>query len=101
MEIFKALYGYTSDKLNIPVSDLNKDHIADKLKAGNVSDTTIQQLISALDNCEYARYAPSTVSGDFPAIALGTGMMCFYVLTFNHLIWRPLFRLAEARFNFN
>ena len=43
----------------------------------------------------------STTSGNFPQIALGTAMMCVYVLTFNHLIWRPLYRLAEERFNFN
>lgn len=43
----------------------------------------------------------STTTGDFPKIALGTGMMCLYVLTFNHLIWRPLYRLAEQRFNLN
>ncbi|MCE3045164.1 ABC transporter permease subunit [Legionella quinlivanii] len=43
----------------------------------------------------------STIAGDFPRIALGTSMMCLYVLAFNHLIWRPLYRLAENRFNFN
>lgn len=68
VEIFKALYGYTSDKLNIPVADLNKEHIADKLKKGNVADATVQQLINTLDNCEYARYAPSAVSGDLNGI---------------------------------
>lgn len=43
----------------------------------------------------------STIAGDFPKIALGTAMMCVYVLAFNHFIWRPLYRLAEERFNFN
>lgn len=43
----------------------------------------------------------STIAGDFPKIALGTAMMCIYVLIFNHLIWRPLYRLAQERFNFN
>lgn len=43
----------------------------------------------------------STIAGDFPKIALGTAMMCVYVLAFNHLIWRPLYRLAEERFHFN
>ncbi len=43
----------------------------------------------------------STIAGDFPRIALGTAMMCIYVLAFNHLIWRPLYRLAEERFNLN
>ncbi len=42
----------------------------------------------------------STIAGDFPKIALGTMMMCLYVLAFNHLIWRPLYRFAEERFNF-
>lgn len=43
----------------------------------------------------------NTLTGDFPKIALGTAMMCIYVLIFNHLIWRPLYRLAHERFNFN
>ena len=43
----------------------------------------------------------STLTGDFPKIALGTAMMCIYVLIFNHLIWRPLYHLAQERFNFN
>lgn len=43
----------------------------------------------------------STFAGNFPQIALGTSIMCCYVLAFNHLIWRPLYRLAEERFHFN
>lgn len=43
----------------------------------------------------------STLSGDFPKIALGTSMMCLYVLIFNHTLWQPLYRLAQKRFNFN
>ncbi len=43
----------------------------------------------------------STISGDFPKIALGTSIMCMYVVTFNHLIWRPLYRFALDRFNLN
>lgn len=43
----------------------------------------------------------STIAGDFPKIALGTAMMCLYVVTFNHLIWRPLYRFALDRFNLN
>ena len=42
----------------------------------------------------------NTLTGNFPKIALGTAMMCIYVLIFNHLIWRPLYRLAQERFNF-
>lgn len=42
----------------------------------------------------------STLTGHFPKLALGTVMMCIYVLLFNQLIWRPLYRLAESRFNY-
>lgn len=43
----------------------------------------------------------ATLDGNFPKIALGTAMMCLYVLAFNHLIWQPLYKLAQERFNFN
>ena len=43
----------------------------------------------------------STIAGQFPKIALGTAVMCVYVLVFNHLIWRPLYQIAEDRFNLN
>lgn len=68
IEIFKALYGYISDKLNIPVAELNKEHISEKLKNSNVTDATTTELIAILDSCEYARYAPSAVSGDLKNI---------------------------------
>ncbi len=59
--IAKGLYSYLSDKLNIPVADLNKENISDRLKAKSVDETIIQQLNDTLDNCEMARFAP--VSG--------------------------------------
>jgi hypothetical protein len=68
VEIFSALYGYISDKLNIPVADLNKEYITEKLKSRNVNDTTINQLMTTLSNCEYAQYAPSAASGDLNGI---------------------------------
>lgn len=42
----------------------------------------------------------NAVAGNFPKIALGTAMMCIYVLLFNHLLWRPLYLLAQKRFNY-
>ncbi|OFY85099.1 MAG: hypothetical protein A3F72_04970 [Bacteroidetes bacterium RIFCSPLOWO2_12_FULL_35_15] len=72
IEIFKALYGYISDKLNMPVADLNKEHISETLQTKNVSADIILKLITTLDNCEYARYAPSAVSGDLNGIYSNT-----------------------------
>jgi NitT/TauT family transport system permease protein len=39
-----------------------------------------------------------TAAGDFIHIALGIGMMCVFVLAFNRLVWRPLYVLAETRY---
>lgn len=68
IEIFKSLYGYISDKLNLPVAELNKEHISETLKSRSVSAPTIEKLMTTLDNCEFARYAPSAASGDLKGI---------------------------------
>lgn len=39
-----------------------------------------------------------TNAGDFPRIVLGTTVMCLFVLGFNRVVWKPLYRLAETRF---
>jgi NitT/TauT family transport system permease protein len=39
-----------------------------------------------------------TAVGDFVHIALGIGTMCLFVLIFNRLLWRPLYALAENRY---
>ncbi len=44
--------------------------------------------------------AEMTAIGDFPRIALGIGIMCIFVMGFNHFIWRKLYRLAENRLHF-
>lgn len=57
-EVFKALYGYLSDKLAILVSDLSKENISEVLKKRNVSDEVILKLTDVLARCEMARFAP-------------------------------------------
>lgn len=42
----------------------------------------------------------NAIVGNFPKIALGTAVMCIYVLVCNHIIWRPLYRLAQERYHF-
>lgn len=39
-----------------------------------------------------------TKRGNFPEIALGITVMSLYVLLINRLIWRPLYNLAEEKF---
>jgi hypothetical protein len=59
-EILKALWGYLSDKLNIPVSDLTRINAISSLKEKGIADDKIKGLTDILDRCEYARYSPST-----------------------------------------
>jgi hypothetical protein len=68
IEISQALYGYVSDKLNISIANLTKENITNTLRARGVADTVIENLITTIDTCEYARYAPNAVSGDLQTI---------------------------------
>ena len=63
-EVLRALWGYVGYKLNIPVEQLNRDNITEKLQSHQVDDATIGKFISALDTCEFERYAPGDASGN-------------------------------------
>lgn len=58
-EVLKALWGYTSDKLSIPVSQLSKDNIEENMRNYGVDEPLIKDFLSTLDECEFARFAPS------------------------------------------
>ena len=58
-ELHKALLGFISDKLNMPVAELSKDRISDALLAAEADKTGVEAFIGLLDACEFARYAPS------------------------------------------
>ena len=57
-EVLKALWGYISDKLSIPVSRLSKDNIEGELRKYGVDEVLIKDFLDALNNCEFARFAP-------------------------------------------
>lgn len=57
-EVLKTLWGYISDKLNIPVSRLSKDNIEEKLRNHGVNEELIEEFLNALNECEFARFAP-------------------------------------------
>lgn len=62
-EMLKALWGYLSDKLSMPVSELSKDNIAAKLADCQVSEELIDECLALVGECEFARYAPSFSNG--------------------------------------
>mgnify|MGYP003289061034 FL=1 len=57
-EILKTLWGYMSDKMNIPVSQLSKDNVASELEKRGADSSLIAELNSVLNEAEFARYAP-------------------------------------------
>lgn len=62
VEVSNALWGYISDKFNIPRATLSMDSVNEALKNKNVRDELIAQFITALNNCEFARFAPGEKS---------------------------------------
>ncbi|CAM3948635.1 Oxygen tolerance [Pedobacter westerhofensis] len=58
--IFKGLYGYLSDKLNISMADLNRETISSALNNRMIDQNLVAQLLETLDICEMARYSPVT-----------------------------------------
>lgn len=59
-EVSRALWGYVSDKLGIPQSDLSRESIIEKLKVKMVSEDSIKKLGQTLDYCEFARFASAS-----------------------------------------
>ncbi len=63
-EVLRALWGYVGDKLSIPVENLSRENISQRLGERGVGEETISLFISALDECEFERYAPGDVAGN-------------------------------------
>ena len=56
----KALHNYLKAKLHVETSEISKEKIAEILRTRKVDDSIIQEFNTVLDNCDYARYTPSS-----------------------------------------
>lgn len=63
-EVLRTLWGYVGDKLNMPVEQLSKDNISEKLAQRSVDGDTIDMFLRAVDECEFNRYAPGDTKGN-------------------------------------
>lgn len=63
-EVLRTLWGYVSYKLNMPVESLSRENIKEKLAQREVDDDTISKFMSALEECEFERYAPGDEAGN-------------------------------------
>jgi hypothetical protein len=58
-EILKGMWGYLGDKLTIPVANLTTDSAVSMLKKYNIGQELIDELNAVVNECEFARYAPT------------------------------------------
>ena len=56
-EMFQALWGFVSDRLQIPVSELSKENVSQALEQKNVSAESVTKFNQTLDALELARFA--------------------------------------------
>ena len=64
----KAMHNFLKAKLNIETSEMSKDNIQELLLSRNATQETVNEFIALTENCEIARYAPSssvTIQQDF------------------------------------
>lgn len=57
-ELSQALWGYISDKLNIPRSQLSMDSVKEIMSHHDITEDITNEFIELLNNCEFARFAP-------------------------------------------
>lgn len=56
----KALHNYLKSKLQVETSDISKEKIASILLNKAVDEEVINEFVKVLDDCDYARYTPTT-----------------------------------------
>ena len=56
-EVSKASFGYVCDKLNIPLSELSKANVQEKLQSLHVTQQYIDDFIKIIKTCEMALFA--------------------------------------------
>ena len=62
-EVLRALWGYLSDKLNMPQSELTKENVSIELAKYGVDEALSVEFLEIINTCEFARYAPNKTSG--------------------------------------
>lgn len=67
-EVLRAIWGYFSDKLSIPIANLSKNNIEVELSKLGVNEALIDKFINILDTCEFARYAPAESDAEMDRI---------------------------------
>ena len=57
-EMLRALWGYMSDKFNIPVANLTKENVREELHKRGVASEDTQRFTDIITRCDEAQYSP-------------------------------------------
>lgn len=66
--LLKAFWGYLSDKLTIPVAELNRENAKSMLLSHSVDEQIVASFIGLIDICEMAKFAPTSVTDDIESL---------------------------------
>ncbi len=58
-EMLRALWGYMSDKFNIPVANLTKENVREELAKRGVSAEETHRFTAIISQCDEAQYSPA------------------------------------------
>lgn len=67
-EMLAALWGYLGDKLKMATSELNRQNVSETLSGHNIPEKEITELITLIDDCEFAKYAPAATKADMQPV---------------------------------
>ena len=67
-EMLIALWGFLSDKLKMPTSELSRENVMQVLTDNNIFVENAEKVIGLIDKCEFAKYAPSLSKEDMSKI---------------------------------
>ena len=56
----RALHNFLKAKLHVETAEISKEHISEMLQQKNIPSETIQEFIAVLNDCDFARYTPTT-----------------------------------------
>lgn len=60
MHLEKALHNFLKAKLNIETAEMSRQNVRELLLSRKADSDTVNDFMKIMDNCEFARYAPST-----------------------------------------
>lgn len=67
-EMLSALWGYVSDKLKLPTSELNRENVSGQMASRGLDESHIKTFIDLIDDCEFEKYSPSSARKDMKEV---------------------------------